>query len=397
MASATSVHLVGVGSCTITAAQAGNTNYSAATSVARTFAVLAPAGPTVTFDLYAVAGSTTLPGSVTVPVWGYNTTNAAVTKPGGPVLIVNQNENVVITLHNQLAESTALLFQGQNMIPDTTGASAGGTNTYSFVARQPGTFLYEAGLMTGSQHQVAMGLYGTLIVRPTGFASAPGQAYGSAASAFNTEQVLVLSELDTALNSSSNPATFDMRKYSPKYYLINGQAYPNTPNLSVVAGDKVLLRYVDAGLQAHAMSTLGLSQLLVGQDGSATAYPHAVVAETIAPGQTLDAIVSIPASAALGAQFPLYDASLFLRNNKGTATNAGLGGMLTFLKTDVGALRDPIQPDPYSHRLPLPLIRPMARLVLRLLSLPTTPPPATATSPLRNIGSMAMLYTRLLQ
>ena len=167
-------------------------------------------------------------------------------------------------------------------------------------------------------------------MRPTG---APSQAYGNAATAFDKEQVLVLSELDTALNNSANPAAFDMRTYSPKYYLINGKAYPNTDPISVVdsiADSKVLLRYVNAGLQAHAMSTLGLSQTLVGQDGNA-AIPHPVVSETIAPGQTLDTLVTIPGSATSGAQYPLYDASLFLRNNTGTDTSVGLGGMLTML------------------------------------------------------------------
>ena len=318
----------GAGTCVVQANTAATSTYAAG-SAQQSITISASSGSS--FDLWAVTGATTLPGLANpVTVWGYNTTNAPVTQPGGPVLIVNQGTNVSITLHNQLAETTALLFQGQNMIPDLAGANAGGSKTYTFTASKPGTFLYEAGLMTGTQHQVAMGLYGTLIVRPTG---APSQAYGNAATAFDKEQVLVLSELDTALNNSANPAAFDMRTYSPKYYLINGKAYPNTDPISVVdsiADSKVLLRYVNAGLQAHAMSTLGLSQTLVGQDGNA-AIPHPVVSETIAPGQTLDTLVTIPGSATSGAQYPLYDASLFLRNNTGTDTSVGLGGMLTML------------------------------------------------------------------
>lgn len=315
----------GVGTCVVQANTAATSTYAAG-SAQQSITISADTGSS--FDLYAVTGTTTLPGLANpVTVWGYNTSNTPVTQPGGPVLIVNQGTSVSITLHNQLAETTALLFQGQNMIPDLTGANAGGTKTYTFTASKPGTFLYEAGLMTGTQHQVAMGLYGTLIVRPTGAAT---QAYASSATAFDKEQVLVLSELDTALNTSADPATFDMRTYSPRYYLINGKAYPNTDPISVDADDTVLLRYVNAGLQAHAMSTLGLSQTLVGQDGNAT-IPHLVVSETIAPGQTLDTLVTIPGSAASGAQYPLYDASLFLRNNTGTDTSVGLGGMLTML------------------------------------------------------------------
>jgi hypothetical protein len=76
------------------------------------------------------------------------------------------------------------------------------------------------------------------------------------------------------------------------------------------------------------MSTLGLSQTIIAQDGNANAFGRKVVAETIATGQTLDTIVDISGTAT---QYPLYDASLFLRNNTGNNTFAGLGGMLTMI------------------------------------------------------------------
>ena len=47
-----------------------------------------------------------------------------------------------------------------------TAAADGGTVTYSFVATNPGTFLYESG--TNPEKQVRMGLFGALIVRPAG-------------------------------------------------------------------------------------------------------------------------------------------------------------------------------------------------------------------------------------
>lgn len=325
----TLVHLTNSGSCTITASQAGNTNYLPAPDVQQSFTI-APSsgggGGSASFDLYAVTGSTNLPGLVTpVTVWGYNTTNAPVTQPGGPVLEVNVGDSVTITLHNELAEQTALLLHGQNMAPDLVGAAPAGTQTYTFTASKPGTFLYEAGLLPNAQHQVAMGLYGALIVHP----NPATQAYG-ADTAFDSDEVLVLSELDVELNNSADPAAFDLRLYKPDYYLINGKAYPDTALLSVTANSTVLLRYVNAGLQAHAMSTLGLSQSIIAQDGIPYARPHSVVSETIATGQTLDTLVSIPAT---GTQFPIYDASLFLRNNTGNSTFAGLGGMFTIMTT----------------------------------------------------------------
>ena len=128
-----------------------------------------------------------------------------------------------------------------------------------------------------------------------------------------------------------------MRNYAPKYFLINGKAYASafTGDIAVTAGNKVLLRYVNAGLQSHAMSTLGISQKVIATDGHAFAHPHSMVAETIATGQTLDALVTIPAATDDGTKFAVYDANLMLRNSNAS----GLGGMLTFLT--VGATTPP--------------------------------------------------------
>lgn len=282
----------------------------------------------VSIDLYAKSGSTTLPPAATALVIGYVLSpDTTLTAPGGPVLTVNQGDIVTVTLHNGLAESSALLFQGQAMVPDLVGAAPlGGTATYSFTAGSPGTFLYGAGPLANAQHQAARGLHGALVVRPV----TAGQAYDSPATAYNDEAVLVLSELDPALNGSATPASFDMRNYAPKYFLINGKAYPNTDPIPTTAGNKVLLRYVNAGIQHHSMTLLGTHQTVVAKDGSPLTYPGQRVAETIAPGTTMDAIATMPAAAT--GRFALFDGSLDLFNNRA----AGFGGMLTFLSVTGG-------------------------------------------------------------
>lgn len=291
---------------------------------------------TVPFNLYAVSGMTTF-GVQSVTVWGYNSTGAAATQPGGPVLIVNQGDTVQITLHNQLTESTALLFQGQAMLPDPNGVAPGGTKTYTFTATDPGTFLYEAGLLPNAEHQAAMGLYGALVVRP----ATAGQAYDNAATAFNTEAVLVLSEVDPALNNSATPSTFDMRNYAPRYSLINGKSYPTTDPITSAAGNNVLLRYVNAGIQQHSMAVLGLRQNFVAKDGSLLpTLTHNVAAESLAPGQTGDAIITIPVATTTASKFAVYDGSLMLRNSN----TAGFGGMLTFVTTGPTVIVPPILP-----------------------------------------------------
>ena len=281
------------------------------------------AGTVKTCDLWAKTGSVTLPGPLSVTIWGYADSAGGSANLPGPTLIVNVGDTVNVTLTNDLTEVTALLFQGQSMIPDLAGVSPGGSKLYTFTATKPGTFLYEAGLLPNAQHQIAMGLYGALVVRP----ATPGQAYASANTAFDEEALLVLSELDSVLNNSPSPGLFDMRNYKPKFFLINGEVYPNTDPIGAAPGNKVLFRYVNAGLQVHSMTTLGLNQTLVAMDGSPFAYPHTVTAESIAPGQTLDAIGSVPVLATIGSKFPMFDSSLPLHNNR----VAGIGGMLTFL------------------------------------------------------------------
>jgi FtsP/CotA-like multicopper oxidase with cupredoxin domain len=309
-------------------------------------AFAAPCSPTVNLDLYASTGSATLYGSTSVPIWGYAANAVDPAGLPGPVLDVNQGDCVQVTLHNvNIPEATSLLFQGQEMIPDTTGVMAGGSTSYIFSASGAGTFLYEAGLIANAQHQVAKGMYGALIVRP----ATAGQAYNDTGTAFDQENVLVLSELDPALANSGTPATFDMRNYNPRYFLINGKAYPGTQTLTGNPGEKVLMRYVNAGVQAHAMSGLGLSQIIIAQDGELFAHSHNVVAETIATGQTLDTLITVPASSQEGNRFAVYDANMLLRNS----SSAGFGGMMTFLVVGAGAPPPPPDAGPTVSNLSL--------------------------------------------
>ena len=108
---------------------------------------------------------------------------------------------------------TALLFQGQPMPPDLTGVAPGSTRTYSFTATHAGTYLYESGLVPNTQYQTAMGLHGALVVHP----ATAGQAYDAAATAYDSDAVLVLSEIDPSLNAAK--AAFDLRRFTPAVHV----------------------------------------------------------------------------------------------------------------------------------------------------------------------------------
>lgn len=285
----------------------------------------------VTIDLCAKAGTALMPDSTSVPIWGFAvkptgipcTDSSVAAGIPGPVLEATTGDSVTINLTNALSENVSLIFPGMNMLPDTLGAAPGATVTYTFTAGSPGAYLYESGVNT--EKQVLMGLYGAFIIRPT----AIGQAYDNPNSAFDVEAVLVLSEIDPAINNaiSVNPSSYNLLVYAPIYWLINGMAYPQTELINADPGQKVLLRYLNAGLMNHTMALIGAHQRAVGKDAYEITYPYDVVAETLASGQTADMIVTIPTSAASGARFPLYNRQLHVTNGMDFP-----GGMMTFIE-----------------------------------------------------------------
>ncbi len=270
--------------------------------------------------------------------WGYAPVDSAgcgaatVTHPGGPTLVVNQGDSVTINLHNNLAEPTSLDIGGQALESDRERyAARRTTKSYTFTATAPGTFLYQAGLTANGPQEAALGLYGALVVRP---ATAAGQAYDDAGSAFDVEGVLVLGELDPAL-TPANYAGFDMRNYAPKWGLINGLPYPSTTPIAAAADDTVLLRYLNAGSFGHSMSVLGANQTQLATDGHRFPADRRFVAETFGPGETADVLVHVPTTSAAGTKLTVFDGGISLFNNgkkTNLATARAFGGMMTFIE-----------------------------------------------------------------
>ncbi len=294
-------------------------------------------GTTRTCHVWAMPGTLTLPTGEIVPIWGFADTVAGPAQLPGPVVIANQNETLQVVLHNQLpGENVSLSFPGQwGLVPDLTGVVAGGTVTYTFPVTLPGTFRYEAGLTANGARQVAMGLYGGLIVRPL----TAGQAYDDPATAYDDEALLVLSDIDPALNN--DPAGFRLYNYTPRYWLINGKAYPQTAIIDSGAGRRVLLRYINAGLVSHSMGLLGLQQQVIAANANPGGWPHGEkgAAFKIPSGGTLDAITTVSASALANTRYPVYDTGLLLHNSGQTMPNGqlGFGGMMTFVRAVTGA------------------------------------------------------------
>ena len=303
------------------------------------------------FNLKAEATTITMPDGQIVPMWGFGLNNAPgdpVTIPG-PLLVVPPGDTTLtINLTNNLTVAVSLVIPGQlaNMAPVwddgakefrtagnysarvksfTTQTFPGATRTYKWTNIKPGTYLYQSGFNPAVQIQ--MGLYGGVKAD-----AAANNVYGQTESAYNAEAVLLFSEVDPVFNQAVADGKYGPNKkvksavaYAPKYFLINGQAYPDlAPIAAGNAGQQVLLRFLNAGLQTHVPVVQGSYMTLLAEDGNLYPYSRKQYSLEMAAGKTFDALIT-PAAAG---QFAIYDRRLNL-TNAGSATP---GGMFTYLQ-----------------------------------------------------------------
>jgi FtsP/CotA-like multicopper oxidase with cupredoxin domain len=223
----------------------------------------------------------------------------------------------------------------------TTSAPANGSVTYSFKASRPGTFVYESG--TKPQQQVGMGLFGALIVRPSGAPVAAGaghmndrgdsafdnsEVFATGGQTLSEEYMVLLSEIEpyqhqaaeaamvAALNVAS-PFSFDLNDYHARYWLINGRGFPDSisDNYSPFLPDQPYgalarihpydpvthpypgaIRYLNVGSEEFPFHPHGQNGLVIGRDGAALAnagggdLSFEKFAINIGPGQTWDVL-----------------------------------------------------------------------------------------------------------
>ena len=125
---------------------------------------------------------------------------------------------------------------------------------------------------------------------------------------------------------TTTTATPTASRFKPTYRLINGQAYPQIPSIHASAGDKVLLRYVNAGSEQATTTMLGTDARMIGRGAELLSAPFDFVAETFPAGSTADAIVTVPSS---GGPFAIYDRHLGLINGSPASSP---GGRIRFIE-----------------------------------------------------------------
>jgi plastocyanin len=237
------------------------------------------------FNLTASSASITTPDGDSVLMWGYGVNGGAMQYPG-PTLIVNQGDQVTVTLSNTLANPVSIVFPGQENVQATgvndgllTKESTGPADivSYTFTANNPGTYMYHSG--TNQDLQIEMGLVGALIVRPT----TAGQAYNHPDTAYDYEYLFLLTEMDPSIHHKvAAGLPVDNTEYHPVLWFINGRNGPDTMTDANVAwlpnqpynslprvhpGDKALMRVIGAGRDLHPFHTHGNHFRLIARDG----------------------------------------------------------------------------------------------------------------------------------
>jgi len=249
------------------------------------------------FTLTAKAGYISIADGGSHYVWGYAFSEGTMQLPG-PTLIVDEGNTISVTLNNQLpaaAGNVSIVFPGHEVMTITGGvpgaltqeAPPGGSVTYYFNADQPGTYLYYSG--TRPDLQVEMGLYGAIIVRPTGPGYASGYAYDHPETSFDQEVLFLLSEIDIDIHRAAElqadgPGPIDIGPgpFHPEYWMINGRAAPDTmaaPGTGLLPtqpyncmpmmhpGERLLMRIADAGRDMHPFHHHGNHSRVLAVDG----------------------------------------------------------------------------------------------------------------------------------
>jgi FtsP/CotA-like multicopper oxidase with cupredoxin domain len=330
--------------------------------------------PSFAAELAAVEANATMPDGTVIPMWGFTEVSDAATYvcpvtpvtwegTASPTLTATEGGTLTINLKNCLDESVSVFIPGQLKALDPayedkdgsgrmrvtsfdTATAMDAVGNYSWSGLKAGTYLYHSG--THPQVQVQMGLYGVLVVN--------GASYPD----FDQDAVLLYSEIDPALHEAVDsetygtptyPSTFD---YKPTYFLINGTAYPQTPDIALTTSEDVLLRFANAGLKTHVPTLQGLYMSVIAEDGNLYPYPKEQYSIELTAAKTMDAMVNVGTAG----RYALYDRSLHLTNAAATG-----GGMLTFLNVASGG-GPTATDDDYSTPEDTPLSVPLVEGVL---------------------------------
>lgn len=280
-------------------------------------------GPVAGMDVYlrAAAINKTMPGGASVSMWGFaeesafGEENGTITVPGPRLNVPAGDNTLTIHLDNNLTVPISIVIPGLTsaMVPVFFTDSNGRRRVKSFAAEtppgnttaveytftvKPGTYLYQSG--THQAVQVQMGLYGAMTQNAS---DSPLQTAYTDVS-YTREAILLFSEVDPVLHVAVTDGTYgttgpaSTMGYAPKYFLVNGEADMAAVHVSLtglLTTEKVLLRFLNAGLTTKVPVLYNAYMDLVAQDGYPLSASKSQYSLRLTAGKTMDAIYTAPA------------------------------------------------------------------------------------------------------
>lgn len=206
---------------------------------------------TISVNLKATKGTINLIDGTTTQLFSYTSSTTAMVP--GPLMVCQSGDTIQLTLQNTLATPVKFTV-GRTAI--TLTVAAGATQSLSFSAPAPGSYLYYDDQNSGVNR--IMGLHGALVVMPAGIKN---QSFAGSMT-FVRQSRWVLSNVDTAwanlvkTNGDAYVSSIISTTFMPRYFLMNGNSYSNTTEYNTaLAGnynEACLVRIMNAGGMVHS-------------------------------------------------------------------------------------------------------------------------------------------------
>jgi FtsP/CotA-like multicopper oxidase with cupredoxin domain len=246
--------------------------------------------------------------------WGFNGSIP------GPTIRVTEGDWIRIILNNETDDEHTVHVHGQGKPVISDGVpfigqkpvKKGESHAIEFTAKNIGTSWYHCHV--DSAHHVDMGMHGAFIVEPK------KEKYE-----YDREYIMILDEWPTkhvhvhdkememeghdehgvvTLHEGAQPEhEHEMEKpehrdwypktykpHNPVYdgFTINGRSFPLTEPLIVKEGEKIRIRFINAGYQPHFMHTHSHRFRVIARDGSYVDEPQMIDTVEVGPGQRVD-------------------------------------------------------------------------------------------------------------
>lgn len=244
----------------------------------------APARPVKEFSISVAETEHELyPGGPKIQAWAFNG------QVPGPVLRVTEGDLVRVRFTNNHTSNHTLHFHGLNVPNHMDGVAyghlghlevkPGETHTYEFVAGPPGSHMYHCHV--NSPQHIDMGMVGVLIVEPKNKRGEPR---------VDRETVLLLDDWYLNENGGHEAMAHPAMIHQANYFTVNGKAFPGVEPMKLVQGERVRVRMINVGYQAHSMHLHGHGFVVTHRDGRRVRVSQEQDTLLIGPGERYDLV-----------------------------------------------------------------------------------------------------------